>query len=90
MRLRLLSKWNYEAHDYLPYTVPADWNVSVYCQDMDEIIQCPHCGRKLKYGDAYTSLEIHTELGIGYAVCSDCYDSEFKRKMDERKRQNES
>ena len=33
---------------------------------MDEIITCPHCLNDLKFGDGYTSLEIHTD-GFGFS-----------------------
>ena len=90
MLLRVLRKWDYDDHDYRPYYVPAEWKVAVYSDDLNDVIQCAHCGKELTYGDSLTSLEIHTVLGMGYSVCSECYDGEFKRKMDERKRQNES
>ena len=38
------------------------------------------CGKELKYGDTYTSLEIHTAMGFGYGVCEDCYEFEWKRR----------
>lgn len=68
----MMQKWNYEKRDYEPYKVPDSWNVKTYT-DMDEIVNCPHCGKELRFGDTYTSHEIHTEHGIGYGVCEDCY-----------------
>ena len=41
--------------------------------EMDDLINCPHCGKEIKFGDSYTSHEIHTPLGMGYAVCEECY-----------------
>lgn len=75
-----LSKWNYEKHNYEDYEIPDDWYVTTFEMDMDKIVHCPHCGRQGKFGDTYTSLEIHTPIGIGYSVCEDCYEQEWKRR----------
>ena len=48
---------------------------------MKEIVTCPHCGDLIEYGDSYTSLEFHTEMGFGYAVCESCYELELERKL---------
>lgn len=75
----LLKKWNWKTREYDPYEIPDDWNVKTYSEDMDEIVNCPHCGRKVVFGDTYTSREIHTEHGFGYSVCGDCYSREWER-----------
>ena len=75
----LLKKWNWKTREYDPYEIPDDWNVKTYSNDMDEIVNCPHCGRKVAFGDCYTSREIHTEHGFGYPVCVDCYAREWER-----------
>ena len=74
-----LKKWNWKTREYDPYEIPDDWNVKTYSNDMDEIINCPHCGRKIAFGDCYTSREIHTKHGFGYSVCGDCYAREWER-----------
>lgn len=76
----ILNKWNYKTHEYNNYVVPDDWNVKTYSRDMNEKINCAQCGRKIKIGDSYTSLEIHTNIGFGYGVCEKCYEKEWKRK----------
>ena len=81
--MTVLRKWNYKTHDYDPYEIPDDWHPCVYTDDMDAIVTCPHCGKKIRYGDGYTSNEIHTSMGMGYAVCKDCYEKEMKRRMHE-------
>lgn len=81
----MLKKWNYKSKTYEPYAVPDEWNVKTYCEDMDEIINCPHCGKKLTFGESYTSHEIHTAFGIGYGVCEKCYfEDENERYYAER------
>ena len=81
----LLRKWNYTIKTYEPYEVPDEWNVRTYCPDMDEIVNCPHCGKKLTFGETYTSHEIHTNYGIGYGVCEKCYfEDENMRYYQER------
>ena len=72
-----MIKWNFKAREYEPYSVPTEWKCKTFSSDMDEIVNCPHCGMRMKFGDCYTSRQIHTEYGIGYAVCSACYDKEL-------------
>ena len=74
-----LRKWNYETRKYEPYEVPTEWNVSLYSADMDELINCAECGEQLTFGDSYTSLDIHTSIGLGYGVCPKCHEKEIKR-----------
>ena len=78
---KILRKWNYNTREYDPYEVPDDWNVRFYSDDMDEIVNCPHCGRALPFGETYTSHEIHTFAGMGFGVCPDCYEAEHIRYM---------
>ena len=75
----LLKKWNWKTREYDPYEIPDDWNVKTYSNDMGEIVNCPHCGREVEFGDTYTSREIHTEHGFGYSVCEVCYAREWER-----------
>lgn len=79
----ILRKWNYDTHKYDDYEIPKDWNVKTYSDDMDEIVNCPHCGKQIKFGDGYTSMEIHTSVGFGYCVCHECYyDKEWVRRRN--------
>lgn len=81
-----IKKWNYETHKYDDYEVPDEWNCKTFSFDMDEIINCPHCGKKIKIGDSYTSLELHNDFGFGYAVCDECY----KKEWDKRRTKDEN
>lgn len=82
----ILKKWNYIKQEYEVFKVPTHWNVKLITNDLDEIVNCPHCGKELPYGEAYTSREVHNDFGLGYAVCSECYSREWERsrKYDRR------
>lgn len=69
-------KWIPKKHKYKKYRLPVG---SCLCSDdMDKVVSCASCGQKVKYGDCYTSRQIHTELGIGFAVCTACYEKELE------------
>lgn len=78
--MRVLNKWDRANEEYAPHRVPAEWKVSLYEDDMDAIVNCASCGKELPYGETYTSMEIHTGRGFGYAVCDECYRKEFRRR----------
>lgn len=83
--MKFLQRWDYDLHEYQLFMIPADWNVSIGGgDDMDEIINCPTCGKELKLGDSYTSKEVHTNIGIGFCVCEKCYDEEWERRRKYR------
>lgn len=75
-------KWNVKKRDYELYQIPKDWNICSYTDDMDKQINCCQCGKIVRFGDCYTSLEVHTPVGFGFAVCSECYDKEWARKKE--------
>lgn len=76
----LLNKWNYQTHKYDKVEIPDCYNCKTYSNNMKELVHCPHCGDEIEIGDSYTSLEYHTEMGFGYAVCEACYELEWKRR----------
>jgi hypothetical protein len=73
----IVGKWNYERNDYEPYRIPDKWVCQTFEDDMNAKINCAHCGKKLKYGDSYSSLEIHDSFGLAFAVCEKCYNAEW-------------
>lgn len=75
-----INKWNYAKHEYEEMILPDDWTCKTYSGNMLEMINCPHCGKKIKFEDAFVSLEFHTESGLGYGVCDDCYEQEWERR----------
>lgn len=80
----LVEKWNTLKRKYEPYKIPAEWKCETYLEDLEEYINCAQCGRLIKFGDSYTSLEIHNSIGFGYCVCEKCHDNEFLRKINRR------
>lgn len=50
---------------------------------MEKMVPCAQCGRMFKFGEMYTSREVHTAHGFGYAVCAECYDGETDRFLKE-------
>ena len=77
-----LKKWNYKSKKYDDYEVPDDWKCKTYSNDMEEVVNCPHCGMAITFGSGYTSREIHTEFGFGYTVCPECYKAEWEREKE--------
>lgn len=45
----MCNYWNYETQEYDPYGVPDEWNIKSYSDDMDEIVNCPHCEKKSNF-----------------------------------------
>lgn len=81
----ILQKWNWDKREYEDCEIPDDWSCKVYSEDMDEIVNCAHCGKKIRFGEGYTSMEIHTKAGWGYVVCKDCYAEEWERRDESHK-----
>lgn len=73
-----IAKWNFKTHEYEPYTPNPQWKIKLYSNDMNEAINCTSCGKDMLYGDTFTSRQLHNHIGLGYPVCRDCYDHEWK------------
>ena len=73
-------KWNPKTREYHDYELPD--GACLYSDDMDKEIACAKCGQKMTFGDGYTSRQIHTEYGFGYAVCEKCYEKEWKEERE--------
>lgn len=77
MKIKISSnvgRWNYETEEYDPYELPE--GVILYTRDMDRETSCASCGKKIVFGDGYTSRRIHNKYGIGFSVCTDCHEKE--------------
>lgn len=77
----VLKRWNWKKHEYEDFEVPDNRFVATYMYDLDTCIDCASCGDMIPYGLSYTSMEIHTEMGVGYCVCYSCYEEEAKRRF---------
>lgn len=77
-----MQKYNRKEHKYEEYSVPDDWNVKFYSYDMEELVNCCQCGKEVRYGSCYTSLEVHNCVGLGYPVCPKCYEEEWNRRKE--------
>lgn len=74
------QKWDFKTKKYYDYDLPE--GACLYSNNMDKIVACAQCGRKMLFGDGYTSRQIHTEYGSGYAVCERCYEKEWKEDQE--------
>ena len=74
-----VGKWNYDTESYEPYDAPE--GAVTYSALMDKVIMCASCGRKVMFGDCYTSRTIHTQMGIGFAVCPKCHEAEVREEL---------
>ncbi len=72
------KKWNPKKRIYEDYTLPGS-TVS-YSYEMDRIVHCAQCGKKIKYGDSYTSIQIFNDLDVGYPICQFCRKKEWKER----------
>lgn len=69
-------KWDFMKHKYDPVLLPN--TCKTYADDLDEIVTCPSCGKKLPMGETYTSRRFHTPVtAFGYGVCHECYEQEW-------------
>lgn len=74
-------KYNTKLHKYEDVLLPDECRT--YEEDMEKMVPCAQCGRLHKYGEMYTSREVHTAYGFGFAVCRECYDDEMDRFLAE-------
>ena len=63
--------WVDSKQKYESYELPD--GVKMYEKDMDKVVSCACCGKKVLYGNTYNSHVIHNDFGFAYAVCGDCY-----------------
>lgn len=73
----LVNKWDFKRREYTKVEIPKFYH-SPLLAEMDEQVNCIHCGNLLPYGNCYTSRRYHSQHGFGYPVCSTCYEEEWK------------
>lgn len=88
---RVAERWDPYHGKYRLYVLPEDELKCSLLEDrIDKVIACAGCGKPVAFGDAYTSLEIHTETGFGFSVCPNCHIEEIEHAKDaEAMRQEE-
>ena len=83
-----VRQWNYATKSYDPYILPVpDGKYILVTDDMDLPINCMSCGKEMTFGVGYTSKELHTQVGFGYPVCEQCYEKEYERDIQDRRRE---
>lgn len=82
--MQVIGRWNYETREYDLTERPDEWNLVLYSEDMDLVVNCINCGKDLVYGNGFTSQEWHNPFGLGFPVCEDCYSEESKRRSEAR------
>ena len=68
-----INRWDNGKKEYVEHDIPDDWNCKTFSFDMDEEVNCVCCGKKMKFGDGYTSRRFHTAMGMGCCECENCY-----------------
>ena len=76
-----VNKWNWKTRQYEPYILPFG-NVKLRCDSLEEVINCAACGSALACRNSLVSMEIHTEMGLGYLVCEKCFRKEWARRAE--------
>lgn len=69
----VILKYDLKTNSCKEHTVPSDWKIATYCDDMDEIVNCVSCGSELKFGFGYSSRRYYSKGGFGYCECENCY-----------------
>ncbi len=72
----LAQRWNVKTREYESYELPE--KAILYVDNLDNIIECARCAKKMTYGSGYTSRQIHTDHGLGFVVCPECHSEELK------------
>lgn len=84
-----INRWDFITKKYEPSTIPDSWVSKPFSKDMNEMIHCVACGKTIERGESLSSLELHSDMGIGYPVCADCYRQEMLRRLQAMKRDTE-
>jgi len=73
-----MQKRNFKTRSYEDYSIPKQWDCPLIVQDMDKIINCTGCWKKVTFWECYTSRQIHSQNWFWYPVCERCYGKENK------------
>ena len=80
-----VKRYSYRNHCYeKPEELPKNWHTPLVADSMDEIINCACCGKEIRYGDGYSSIDICGMSGcLGYSICEECYKKELAELFEE-------
>ena len=74
-----MKRWSYKTQSYIKYDVPKKWKCLIYCDDMDEKINCAECGKEITFGESYSSHRIFNDSGVfSHMVCPECHEREYE------------
>lgn len=79
----MAQKWDFKKRVYNDYNLPE--GCYLYTSNLENEVACAECGKKVKYGDCFTSKSIHNHFGLGFPVCEDCYQEEIKKDLANNK-----
>lgn len=74
------KKWDCKTRKYYDYDLPE--GACLYGADLDKVIACARCGRRMLFGEGYTPRQIHISDGPGYAICGKCYGKEWQEEQE--------
>lgn len=77
---QVLMRWDYKKHQYKKILRDSKWLYKTFSFSDKTKVNCCNCNKCIQFGDSYTSLEYHNDLGIGYAICDRCYNKELERR----------
>jgi hypothetical protein len=77
----IAGKWNYKTRQYDEYQLPDGCKIIAV---NSEKIPCCQCGKIHKFGEMFTSKEIHDFIGLGYPTCKKCYKLERDRQKESK------
>lgn len=83
-----VSKYNPATGLSVQYQVPK--GAKLFTDNLDEIIACADCGKKIRAADTFTSRTILTDLGFGFMVCPQCYETAMNEERKQHVKTNRS
>ena len=66
-----------------------DIDTKIYSNDMEEVVQCPECLKRVKFGDLYNTGDWFEPKGIWrVGICEECAEKWWRKQNDKRKNDN--
>lgn len=73
---KMMQKWDFKTREYKDYIIPVERYCPLVMMDMEQIVNCASCWKKLEYWLTFTSMAIHNQMWFWYGVCEECYNIE--------------